>query len=342
MEITRLRNASCSSLEEVEYRRWKKRAKKWIGVGASLLCFFLLGSIPGRACDFCSCVMGINPFYNGMNRVGITFLYQRSHVVAGEFVPGTKLAHGGAGTDEGGVTSAETERRMTFELSYQHHLSDHVLLTALLPFSRSSVESGGTLSVYGIGDVTLLGHYAITDLFSDQKPATLLLGGGVELPTGTNDLRHDDGHLIDPRLQPGSGSFDVAAHALLTVPIDTWTFAVDAYGKVNTPNNRDDRIGNSLALTTAVSRDLYRNNPGNIALLGTAGVRGEFSGRDRIAGAVDHTTGAETLWGNLGGQLVVRHIKFNASALLPLVQHRESGGATEDLRLTLGIRYEFE
>lgn len=307
-----------------------------------VLFFSLLLASPLRSCDFCNCVTGINPYYNGLNRIGLTTLYQNSHTEgAATGTPGSKLAHGG-GTDEHGIRIPETERRITFELSYQHHLSQNLVLTALLPFSAGRLEGDGVLNVYGIGDAALLGQYAVTGLFSERTPATLLLGGGVELPTGANDLRHDDGDRIDPRMQPGSGSFDLIANAVLTAPIESWTVAADLYGKLNNANDRGDRIGNALSLTATLSRDLYRNNPGNFALLGTAGLRGELSGKDRVAGGTDPATGARTLWGNLGGQLVWGHVKLHAAALLPLLQHREPGGANEDLRLTAGIRYEFE
>lgn len=304
--------------------------------------FLLLFTPPLRSCDFCNCVAGINPYYNGMNRIGLTTLYQTSHTEGpAPGAPGSKPAHGG-GTDEHGTPLAETERRITFELSYQHHLSRNIVLTALLPFSAGRLEGGNVLDVYGPGDAVLLGHYAVTGLFSERTPATLLVGGGVELPTGANDLRHDDGDLIDPRLQPGSGSIDLVANAVLMAPIESWTVAVDLYGKLNNTNDRQDRIGNALSLTATLSRDLYRNNPGNTALLGTVGLRGELSGKDRVAGETDPASGARTLWGNLGGQVVWGHVKLHAAALLPLLQHREPGGANEDLRLTAGIRYEFE
>lgn len=289
-----------------------------------------------------------------MNRVGLTTLLQRSHSEGG-YVLGTpglkqnmptgafdKLLHGGSvATDSAGVVLPETERRLTFELSYRHHLTRNIIVTGLLPFTVSRVESAGTLSVRGLGDATLLGHYIFSDLFSERTPSTFLVGAGVELPTGNNNLHDDHGELIDPRFQPGSGSVDVVGNLLLTVPVGRWVLGFDGYGKLNNGNGRGDRIGNSLSLTGTASHELYRNNPSNVALIGVVGVRAEFAGKDDVAGLPDPTSGSSVLWGNVGTQFVVGSLKVNVTGLIPLAQDREAGGADERVRFSAGVGYEF-
>ena len=326
--------------------------RKRILLPSILLSLLLLPSSAG-ACDFCNCVMGINPFYTNMNRIGLTTLLQRSHRDGGEVLgmhgskhnlssnPFEKLLHGGAVIDSAGVILPETEQRLTLELSYRHHLSQNVIVTALLPFTMSRVESVGTFSVRGFGDATLLGHYVFGDLFSDRTPSTLLVGAGVELPTGSNNMRDDYSDLIDPRFQPGSGSVDVVGNVLLTVPVDKWVLGFDGYGKLNNSNGRGDRIGNSLALTGTASHELYRNNPANVALIGVAGVRAEFTGKDYVADSPDFTSGSSVLWGNVGTQLVIGSLKMNVTGLIPFAQHREVGGSNEHVRFSAGVGYEF-
>ena len=322
------------------------------------LSFFLplLAVIPSstQACDFCNCVMGINPFYTSMNRVGLTTLFQRSHsdgVASQNGVPGSKynpensaygkLYHGADVVDSAGQPVAESERRLTFELSYRHHLSENLIVTGLLPFTMSRMEALGSLSVRGLGDATVLGHYIIGDLFSERTPSTLLVGAGLELPTGNSGLRDDDGHLLDPRFQLGSGSVDVVGNIMLTIPVDKWNLALDAYGKLNNKNSRGDRIGNSLALTASASRELYRNNPANVALIGVGGLREEFAGQDRVGDVQDLSSGSSVLWGNLGAQLVIGSFKVSGTALVPFAQQREEGGADERVRFSVGAGFEF-
>ena len=295
--------------------------------------------------------MGINPHYNGMNRIGLTFLYQQSHVQSGERIDGTgskvvanphsKILHGGADVDENGLTIGEREQRKTIELSWRHHISRSISLTLLVPFVENQIESVGTLTVRGLGDLTVMGHYIVDNLFSEQTPSTLLLGSGVTLPTGASNLQNSHGEIIDTRYQPGHGSVGFVGNALLMMPLSDWTFAFDLYGKTNRPNSRDDRTGNSLSLTSTISHDLYRNNPMNFGLVGTAGLRGEVSGQDKVGGERDPSSGSETLWTNVGGQIVFKSFKLEASALVPIAQRRASGGADEDVRLSLGLRYEF-
>ena len=321
---------------------------------ASLFLLTVMVPTPSQSCDFCNCVMGINPFYTTVDRVGLTTLLQRSSTDGGVLhsdqsgskmnpvsSASPKILHGSGVTDSTGEFYPETEQRLTIELSYRHHFSRRVVVTGLLPFTLSRIESVGTLSVQGLGDATVLGHYIFDNLLSQRTPSTLLVGGGLELPTGNNSLRNDHGHLIDARFQPGSGSVDVVANMLLTVPVGKWILAFDAYGKLNNSNGRDDRIGNSLALTSTASHELYRNNPANVAVIGMGGLREELAGKDYINGQRDLTSGFSALWANLGSQLVAGSLKINATALFPLAQHREQGGANESVRFSAGIAYEF-
>lgn len=285
-----------------------------------------------------------------MNRIGLSLLYQQSHIPGGEsLTPGSKVVggnllkilHGGGTADDEGLTVEEYERRKTLELSWRYHLSRSVMVTALVPFVETQVTSTGTLITRGLGDATLLGHYVVENLFSKQTPSTLILGGGVTIPTGTNNLHNSQGERIDNRLQPGSGAVGVAGEILLTTPLDKWTTAIDLYGKVNSANSYGDRIGPSFSATATVNHDIYRNNPSNFGVVGIGGLRSEIAGQDNLAGTTDPTSGSETLWVNLGGEIVYHQFKLEASTLLPVAQRREPGGADEDIRLHVGLRYEF-
>lgn len=333
----------------VRFRRVSRKSA-WKNLGFFLPLLLMVPSST-QACDFCNCVMGINPFYTSMNRIGVTTLFQNSRSAgtvpqAGD--PGSKfnpaygkLYHGVDVVDSAGVPVTQTEQRLTFEFSYRHHLSEHVIVTGLLPFTFSRTEAVGSLSVRGLGDATVLGHYILGDLFSERTSSTLLIGGGLELPTGNNGLRDDDGHLLDPRFQLGSGTVDLIGNVLLTVPVDKWNLALDVYGKLNNENGRGNRLGHSLALTASASRELYRNNPANVALIGVGGVREELAGKDLIAGELDASSGSSVLWGNIGAQLVVGSLKVNATALVPFAQQRDEGGADERVRFSVGAGFEF-
>nr|MBP6672780.1 hypothetical protein [Bacteroidota bacterium] len=90
-----------------------------------------------------------------------------------------------------------------------------------------------------------------------------------------------------------------------------------------------------------LSHDLYRDNSSLFALLGIAGVRVENAGKDRILGTTDPSSGVQSLYLNVGGQLIFDVVKFNASLLQPILQKRPSGGADEGSRLYLGMQFEY-
>lgn len=300
--------------------------------------------LPGSAaaCDFCGCVTGINPYYSGDNRIGISTLLQRSRFEqTGSGGSVTKLLHGVGTPHQGSETISGTERRLTIELSYRHHLSRRFLLTGLVPFTLSDVNATGHLHVQGFGDATLLGHYVIDGLFSERRPGMLLIGGGVKFPTGDHTLNDDNGEIIEHDLQPGSGSFDLVGNALLTAPVGMVTLAADLYGKLNGSDGNGYSRGNSLALTGTGSYDLYRDNPTHTAVVGTAGLRAELAGQDVIEGEQAEGTGAETLWATLGAEVIVGSAKLNLGALVPLSQRRDGSGADEEIRFTAGVAYEF-
>ncbi len=321
-----------------------------------IFCFLMFAPGIAGACDFCNCLMGINPNYNGEDKIIFHFLLQHSYYTpsgdtALQF--GSKPAAGGYGRYPLGMppklyhlggegTEPAYETRQTFEIAYQHHFSDHIMATVMLPYAISDLESGeNRVSVRGIGDPTLLAHYIITDMISPDIPATLLIGGGIKLPLGQHTLRDARGTLLDPRLQPGSGSVDVLANLMATAQFGSWTTALDAYGKINTTNGSGDRMGSSLALSATVNHDLLRSNQDLFAIVGIAGLREEMAGRDRIVGEIDERSGFTATYGSLGAQVVYGAVKLDMTVLLPLHQNRSSSEPMERPRILSGLRYEF-
>jgi len=300
--------------------------------------------------------MGINPNYNGADKIMLHFLLQHSYYTpSGDTsLPfGSKLAAGGYGVSPLGVpsgfyhfggegTEPAYETRRTFEIAYQHHFSDHLMATVMLPYAISDLESGESrVSVRGFGDPTLLAHYILADMISPDIPSTLLIGAGVKLPLGQHTLRDARGTLLDPRMQPGSGSVDALANVTAMAQFGGWTTAIDAYGKLNTANQSGDRIGSSLAVSATVNHDLLRSNQDLFAVVGIAGLREEMAGHDRIAGEIDERSGFTTTYGSLGAQVVYDAVKLDLTVLLPLHQNRSSGEPMERPRILSGLRYEF-
>ncbi|MBC8043023.1 MAG: hypothetical protein IAF08_06220 [Rhizobacter sp.] len=303
-----------------------------------------------KPCDFCSMATGINPYYNGKNKLLFNLLMQHA-----QFTPvsaaspvqnsvampskGNSVQH--AGHDAYASGASVDEQRRTLEISYQHHISESVMLTAVVPFYQIGVQTAIDLSVQGMGDLTVLAHYILKTKISEAVPLTWLVGAGVKLPTGNSSMKDDAGTTLDPRVQAGSGSWDLVLNTSLIAVQDEWTAAFDLFGKINTSNADGDLIGNPLAISFTLSRDLVRSNADNFALIGIAGVRVEAAGKDMVQNEVDDFSGFTTGYLNVGGQAAWQFLRFNLTALVPAVQARVSDAPREGVRLLTGLRIEF-
>lgn len=297
------------------------------------------------SCDFCSCLSGINPYYNGKNRVAVNFLSQRSflppilptptNTLQTKHIQPATTMHGGHGASP----FPTTETRRTLEVMFQHHLTERFMLTTLVPFSTLSVEQGSLFSVSGIGDVSLLAHYVFE--FDWFERSTILLGGGMKMPTGLSNLTDASGKRFDTRFQSGTGSWDFILNPILLLSQSGFTGALDLFAKFNTGGATGDRLGHSLSATATLSHDVFRNNASQTALLGILGTRLETKTQDWISSQFDVHSGFTSLYAQVGGQVVFYFFKLDFLVLVPVHQSRSTLAMQEQTRFFTGARVEF-
>jgi hypothetical protein len=306
----------------------------------------------GMACDFCNCLLGINPYYSTQNTLTVSYLFQRSdhpiahvHSASSSALSLRKSAplslhhinHGGEGD-----SVPTQESRHTIELAYRHHLTEDVLLTLLVPFSRTKQEKpSSSLTVMGSGDITLLGHYNLRLSESLGTRLMLLIGGGIVVPVGRTDARDAAGTLLDYRLQPGRGAVGFVTTATGILQRESWTFGADAFARWNTKTSAGNRLGHNFAATLAASRELLRDNPSLFALVASVGGRLEYASKDLLAGVPDATSGATVFYLSAGVDAVYDFLRFELRTLVPVHQQRPEGGANERTRFMVGMRLLF-
>ncbi len=318
--------------------------KRYILIPAILL---LAVARPALACEFCQCLLGLNPLYSSSNTLALHLVHQRwTYPQGGD--PGTphsKRASGGASfspslmhQDHGDGDLSRSETRRTLELAYRHHITPDLLAVAIVPYVMSTETGQHTAEAEGIGDPMLLGYYVLRGEAVAGVPATLLLGGGVTVPVGR--YRSADGLPGNPHLMPGSGSVDLLLNTTATMQAGGWTFGADLFGRLATPNRFDTRLAPSGTFSLSVNRDLLRDNEDEIAVVGIAGARGEISGDDRIEGVIDAGSARRVAFGMLGGQVVAGSWKLDFSLLVPVARAGESAVHREDPRFVVGGRLE--
>jgi hypothetical protein len=111
-----------------------------------------------------------------------------------------------------------------------------------------SVDSGET-DPSGLTDLWLNAKWRIMK----GKPGNLALIGAVKLPTGRSDVRLDNGELLEPSSQPGSGAVDFQAGAGYSRFL-TSQLTIDASALYTWRTRRDDfKVGDRLDAGTALA-----------------------------------------------------------------------------------------
>ncbi|MGQ9805753.1 MAG: cytochrome-c peroxidase [Chlorobiales bacterium] len=203
-------------------------------------------------------------------------------------------------------------------------------------FHNTGLDSNTFKSV---GDATLLGHY-IFELPALER-TTVLLGGGIKVPTGLSTLVDGSGRRLDTRFQSGTGSWDFILNPMILLSQSGFTCAFELFAKLNTAGASGDRLGHSLSGTATLSHDVFRNNASQAALISIIGARLETKSRDWISGRVDIDSGFTSLYAQAGGQVVFYFFKLDFLVLLAVHQSRSALAMNEQTRFFTGARIEF-
>jgi hypothetical protein len=156
------------------------------------------------------------------------------------------------------------------------------------------IEHGGYQSGYnvrGIGDILV----GVRQKLAGSARRSLVASVGVKLPTGPNDIIDDyDTTILDPTLQPGTGSGDVnASLGWSTVGPARTEIGVFGSYQVNTTNDYDYRFGNLSIVAATVSRPARGFVP-------SLQVKLVHQGQNTFGGETVPSTGATTVYLNGG------------------------------------------
>lgn len=176
-------------------------------------------------------------------------------------------------------------RFVQFDLAYG--LSRRLTVLASAPvFTNRSFDIGHppilseNYETWGFGD-TLLGFRHV--LFS-RADLSLVGGLAIELPTGSHRLVAPEAlfdiGILDPMLQPGSGSFDFVANLQYSHRL-TWgdLHLVGAVSyQANTVNDLEYRYGSDAVASLSLARAVVGGLRGSVQLKWTKGGRSEFHG----------------------------------------------------------------
>jgi len=94
----------------------------------------------------------------------------------------------------------------TILLQTNYGITDRLSVSIVLPFINKWEQAGSNkVSRSAVGDLSLLLQYSLLN----SRSFSAIIGSGVKFPTGPTQLKDaETGIIIQPSLQPGSGSYD--------------------------------------------------------------------------------------------------------------------------------------
>ncbi len=239
---------------------------------------------------------------------------------------GLRWSHAGSDISiltDGGRTASRNYNSV--ELWTRFYPSKRLQLFAFLPIVfNTQVDGDLETGSKGVGDVLLIAKYSVVET-SDSSCRrwrhALLAGGGIKIPTGRSDLEKGD-ELIDPSLQPGSGSVDFVLNATYTVRYKQFGAQADVGYRVNLGNRNDYRFGNRFS---GAAKLFYWLKAGRLALLPNAGIFYEHIWKDVDNDKSKYNSGGDILYATAGIDLYYGRFAIGFSYQQPAYQYQAYG-----------------
>lgn len=280
------------------------------------LLLFCLTAFPSLACDICGCGVG-NAYYGIMpqsyrNFIGVRYRYRTYDSHLNSQLLRTK------------------ETFQTAELWARLYPSKRIQVLAFVPYNfNDQKDAGSSARLSGLGDITLQANFNVLNTHMDTTMRainhTLLIGGGIKVPTGKANFT-DDGSLgANANFQLGTGSTDFLLNAIYTLRYGSWGWNSDVSYRINTANAQHYRFGNRLSGATSL---FYVTRAGKVQLMPNAGLAAEYSGKDLKDGVRNSQTGGYAVLGTAGVEAYFGRFVTGVNLQQPLSQ-RLAGGDSQ-------------
>ncbi|KAA3611877.1 MAG: transporter [Planctomycetota bacterium] len=215
-------------------------------------------------------------------------------------------------------------------------------VSVLVPWVRRELESGGTkFNASGPGDLALLGKYRLLRHEGQASGYGVALVGGLEVPTGETD-EVDQGLLLAPSLQPGTGAWNPFAAISGTYGVDRARFDATVFYKMNTEGAQQLESGDFLSVSVAAAyRFLHFKYPGP-TFGARLGLQWRHEGRATSAGVRVANSGADELLLNPALSIhPIPSMDLNLGVRIPILQDYQGQqlGRGTDYFAAVGIRF---
>ncbi|HEY3404263.1 MAG TPA: hypothetical protein VGK59_12800 [Ohtaekwangia sp.] len=285
-----------------------------------VLLVLMLSSVSARACDVCGCSLGgsyygILPQFS-KNFVGLRWSQAKFYAYMdhqGEYIA-PEYSH-------------DTYNKV--ELWGRFYITKRFQVFAFIPYAYNDMNgSEQNISNNGLSDITLLGNYILLNTGEDETVRwkhTWMVGGGVKLPTGKNNLE-DNGILVNPNFQLGTGSVDFLANTVYTVRYQKAGFNAETGYKINTRNSEKYLFGNQFH---ASGQFFFWQNMKSFSFLPNAGLYFEQSSQHKDSQAIQTNTGGYALLATAGLETYYKRVTLGLNYKRPVKQKFNSDEIAE-------------
>lgn len=266
-------------------------------------------------CDVCGCSLGSNYFgilpQFDKHFVGVRWHYSSFFA---------RMNH----SSEYLENEYSNDTYQTFELWGRFYLTDRIQLFASIPYSYNRMDgSHQRVAASGLGDISVLANYALVNTGEDVGNPwrhTWLIGGGVKLPTG--DFRQQDqGLLVNPNFQLGTGSTDFVLNTIYTVRFNNVGLNMGATQQLNTENPEGYRFGSQRNIS---GQFFYWRQMKALSLLPNIGLYYETGSMHKDNGIRQVNTGGEVWLAQAGLDVYYRNASIGFTYKQPVAQHMNS------------------
>jgi hypothetical protein len=291
--------------------------------------FIFLFVHSASACDVCGCsaggsYLGILPQFQ-KNILGVRYSYRAFN-------------HPNSETSFNGLSKVLTDEFHSSEAWLRYYPSDRIQVLAFVPYKvHQRNETEKTTTIQGLGDVSFLVNYVLINTGDSLHKAwknTLLVGGGIKLPTAKYRQRDINKQLLPAAFQLGTGAYAYSIGAIYTTRYRNWGLNTDAHYRIQTENESTYHFGNQF---TASGSLFYWKNKGKTTILPHAGIQYEFFDKDYEWGFVKPYTGGSLLLSSTGIDLYHKRAIISSSFQLPLAQNIPSNQPAPQWRASIGL-----
>ena len=285
------------------------------------------------ACDVCGCSLGGNyfgllPSFN-KNFIGIRWSQASFNA---------HMNHHSEYFQE--EYSHDTYRKL--EVWGRIKISSRFQIFAFVPYSFNTMNGNlQKVDASGPGDVTVMGSYKVFTSSDEVKWQQMMtIGGGIKLPTGEH-AQEDQGKLVNPNFQLGTGSVDFLLNAVYQLRYRNAGINLEAGYKINTRNSRDYHFGNQ---GYGSSQFFYKQKIGIITLLPNAGTYFEHAAEHKDGTSRLSNTGGRALFLSTGLETYIKSFSIGANYKHPLTQQYNSDSIADIHaadRWTISVTYSF-